>query len=351
MTGPFDDQDKKQELSRLPHSEAEAHAESEETPGVQKIVSSLPVDHAGTAVYVKGWRYETGAAQAILIVHDLGEQTTHYREMARALVASGYSVYLFDLRGHGRSGRRLGHAPSFNTLIKDLLQVAAWVRHKEGGKPPIILGHGIGALITMDFTKYHGDLCKAAILSAPCLEPTAEVSPPARLLLRLLAEISPTIRIPSALSPRFTKDLKGSQQSEASEEDKVVYFPRLTAIFAHELLSAIQRAEARFIEYHGSVLILCPEEDTICSYGQLKKSAALHNENNLEIVDLPKVGHGVFTEDKAWRDAALQVILPWLDKALNAPAADRKEEIRLSGASRNDPARTLDTEKPGATKL
>ncbi len=320
----------------------------EEPPGVQKIVSSLPVDHQGTAVYVKGWRYEHGQAPSILIVHDLGEQTTHYRETARAFVHAGYSVYLFDLRGHGRSGRRLGHAPSFNILVKDLLQVAAWVRHKEGGKPPVILGHGIGALIAMDFTKYHGAFCKAAILSAPCLEPIAVVSSAARMMLRLLAEVTPTFRIPAALTPRFTRELKTAQNPVAEGEDRPIYFPRLTAIFAHELLLAIKRAEARFIEYHGSVLILCPDQDSVCSYVQLKKSAALHNEHNLEIADLKGVGHGVFTDDQAHREHAMAVVLPWLKKAIRGPAQTSKEEVRLAGAS----AKAHETpEKPGASKL
>jgi alpha-beta hydrolase superfamily lysophospholipase len=322
-------------------------APADEPPGVQKIVSSLPVDHQGTTVYVKGWRHENGQAPAILIVHDLGEQTTHYRETARAFVLAGYSVYLFDLRGHGRSGRRLGHAPSYNILIKDLLQVAAWVRHKEGGRPPVILGHGIGALITMDFTKHHGTFCQAAILSAPCLEPLAEVTPPARILLRVLAEVTPTFRIPAALTPRFTRDLKSSHQVDGDEEEKPIYFPRLTAVFAHELLLAIKRAEARFIEYHGNVLILCPDQDSVCSYGQLKKSAALHNEHNLEIADLEGVGHGVFTDDLAAREQAMGIVLPWLEKALRGPVAPAKEEIRLSGASKSEHPE----DKPGATKL
>ncbi len=323
-------------------------SEGEAPPGVQKIVSSLPVDHQGTAVYVKGWRYENGQAPSLLIVHDLGEQTTHYRETARAFVNAGYSVYLFDLRGHGRSGRRLGHAPSFNILVKDLLQVAAWVRHKEGGNPPVILGHGIGALITMDFTKYHGAFCKAAILSAPCLEPLAEVSSPARVLLRLLAEITPTFRIPAALTPRFTRGLRTAQQAASEEEEKTIHFPRLTAIFAHELLLAIKRAEARFIEYHGSVLILCPDQDSVCSYVQLKKSAALHNEHNLEIADLKGVGHGVFTDDPAYREHAVGVVLSWLKNALRGPPLAQKEEVRLTGASKREHE---SSEKPGATKL
>ena len=40
---------------------------------VQKIVFSLPVDHVGTTVYVKGWKFEENSNAPIVIIHDLGE--------------------------------------------------------------------------------------------------------------------------------------------------------------------------------------------------------------------------------------------------------------------------------------
>lgn len=325
-----------------------------ETPGLQKVVSSLPVDHAGTTVYVKGWRREQSERSPIIIVHDLGEHTEHYRETALALVEHGYSVYIFDLRGHGRSGRRLGHAPSFDVLVKDLLQVAAWVRHKESGRLPIILGHGIGALITIDFTKSHGNFCKAAILSAPCLELTSPVTWFARFVIKLLADFSPHFRIPSALSPQFAKDLKIAQK-EAEDGHRAPYFPRLTAVFAQELLLAIKRTTASFIEYHGQVLILCPDKDDVCSYKNLKKSAALHQEHNLKIVDLRGTGHSVFIEDDDTRKGALSLILPWLDRVENGdkPPAE-SADVKIAGASHVNfpemPPPPPSHEKQGATK-
>jgi alpha-beta hydrolase superfamily lysophospholipase len=289
-----------------------AHAEH------QKVVTSLPVDHSGTTVYVKGWKLPASDKPPLLIVHDLGEHTGLYRETALSLIDRGYSVYAFDLRGHGRSGRRLGHAPSFNVLVSDLLQVAAWVRHLEGGRSPIIMGHGVGALIVMDFTKRHGSFCKAAILSAPCMELQATLSLPARFLIRFIAEVAPTFRIPARLSPRFAKDLKHVHQ-DADEQARSIYFPRLTAIFTQELLLAIRRARASFIEYDGQVLILVPGDDGICSYATLKKSAALHAQHNLKISDLPGVGHNVFTEGQAARESALGVLVRWLDDVFKGP--------------------------------
>lgn len=280
---------------------------------IQKIVSSLPVDHSGTSVYVKGWRHASCIGHPILIVHDLGEQTEMYRHTCEEIVAGGHNVYMFDLRGHGRSGKRLGHAPSYDILIKDLLQVAAWVRHKEDGKTPIIIGHGIGALITMDFTKAYPNLCRAMVLSAPVLELVHETTGLTRFFIKVLADIAPMLRIPVPLCPQFTRDLMNIQhQIDEDDAASIVYFPRLTAVFANELLNAIKRAEMSFITYPGACLILCPGRDDVCGYGAVKKAVAVHTADNINVIDFPEMGHAMITDEHT-RSEVIAKLVRWVD--------------------------------------
>jgi alpha-beta hydrolase superfamily lysophospholipase len=290
-----------------------ANQEKPAPEAIQKIVSSLPVDHSGTSVYVKGWRHASCVGYPILIVHDLGEQTEMYRHTCEEIVARGHNVYMFDLRGHGRSGKRLGHAPSYDILIKDLLQVAAWVRHKEDGKTPIIIGHGIGALITMDFTKTYPNLCRAMVLSAPVLELVHETTGMTRFFIKVMADVAPMLRIPVPLCPQFTRDLMNIQH-QIDEEDtaSVVYFPRLTAVFANELLNAIKRAEMSFITYQGACLILCPTKDDVCTYGAVKKAVAVHTADNISVIDFPDMGHALITDEHS-RSEVVDRIVRWVD--------------------------------------
>src|SRR6185312_6513578 len=110
--------------------------------------------------------------------------------------------------------------------------------------PPVILGHGIGALIVMEFTKHHGAFCKAAVLSAPCLELQHPVPLFSLWLIKLMAEAVPRLRLPANLLPRFSQPLPLTLDAESTGA-KGGHFPRLTAVFASELLLAIKRAEAR----------------------------------------------------------------------------------------------------------
>ena len=303
--------------------------------GVRKLVSSLPVDHAGTTVFVKGWHVEQTARAPVVIVHDLGEQATLYRETALTLARHGHSVYSYDLRGHGRSGRRLGHAPSFNVLIKDLLQVAAWARHKEHGRAPVLLGHGIGALIALSFAQDFASFCHGIILSAPSFELATPVPVWMRLLIKALAEISPTLRLPAFACPRFIRESRSSQLESTGETDRIVYFPRLTAIFADALVHAIKAADSGRIDYKDPVLVLCPENDVICSYAQLKKAAAMHGGHNLVLADLPNVGHDVFVDGETNRQEALRCILPWLAQLQTAEKIPGSHHLTLA---MDDPA-------------
>ena len=289
--------------------------------GSRVTLTSLPVDHYGTTVYLKALKHPDAQHAPIVIVHDVGEHADCYERTANAFYERGYSVYLFDWRGHGRSGWQLGHAPCFDSLVKDLLQVAAWARYQENGRAPIILGNGLGALVVMEFTKNYAAFCQAVILCAPCLELQPEMTRPHRVLLKLLSDISPLVRLWSPFSPRLTSHRVSLHPISREDASLSAKFPGVTAALTYELVQAIKRAETRFIEYCGSVLIICPEKDGICSYKKLKKSAALHDDHNVEIVDLANSGHGVFTNDDASRELAIKVVLGWLSKLVVGKAS------------------------------
>ncbi len=293
-------------------SDIKSNSDTESTATkVQKIVFSLPVDHTGTTVYVKGWRQETNQNPPIVIIHDLGENISMYRDVAANLVESGNNVYGFDLRGHGRSGRRLGHAPDFATFTRDLLQVAAWVKHQERGQTPIIMGQGIGALIALSFAQKHPNFCLAVILNAPILELRHEPSVFSLTTIKLMTEIFPQMRIPKVLSPSFSVDSR-KQMPKSVQNLATRFTPRLSYSFTTEILNAIKNTEKHFTNYNGLILILCPEQDEVCSFRELKKLAALHNQHNLMLIDLPDSPHCVFTEDAKIALRNLGHVKSWL---------------------------------------
>ncbi|MFZ5828270.1 MAG: alpha/beta hydrolase [Bacillota bacterium] len=98
--------------------------------------------------WLRGWYIpaEGGGEQSVVLVHGwVNNRLVHDRglPLARALVAAGYNVLLFDLRGHGESERlqvTLG-----NREQGDVAGALAFVRER-GARQVAVVGYSIGAV-------------------------------------------------------------------------------------------------------------------------------------------------------------------------------------------------------------
>jgi alpha-beta hydrolase superfamily lysophospholipase len=253
----------------------------------------------GTFVYLRGWRKEESQWPPIIFVHDLGEQADEYASAAESFVVRGYTVYAFDMRGHGRSGRLLGHLTRFDSLVKDLLQVAAWVKHKESGQSPVIIGQGVGALIAAEFAHRFGGFCGGIVLASPCFELSRKPSIPLKSLLKISSEIWPTWRPPRLLSPNFTETLAAPL--------------RLTSASIDTILDAMQRSDHMLQKCSVNTLILCPEHDAVSTYQTLKRTVAMHSNPKLKAVDLGGISRGMFKGKSENYQIAIDEISSWLE--------------------------------------
>ena len=104
----------------------------------------------------------------LLAVHGIGEHSGRYDRVADSALAAGLTFGAMDLRGHGRSQGRRGHARSFERLLQDLDRFRR--RSGNGGStgPIFLLGHSLGALVVGRYVQEFGfpDLA-GAILVAP----------------------------------------------------------------------------------------------------------------------------------------------------------------------------------------
>jgi alpha-beta hydrolase superfamily lysophospholipase len=117
---------------------------------------------------------------AILLVHgrtwsslpnwDLrvpGEQ----RSVMDGLVRAGYAAYALDQRGYGATPRDDTGTLSPSRAVADVAAVLAWIREREGGSRPALLGYSLGASITLLTAQRHPDALSAAVLYAFAVDP------------------------------------------------------------------------------------------------------------------------------------------------------------------------------------
>jgi lysophospholipase len=129
----------------------------------------------------------------IFISHGYAESTMKYRELAFFFYQNSYSVYVWDHRGHGWSGRVGPEKHSvdvlnFSDYSADLhLMMQALPQGPE--VPTFLFGHSLGGAIAIDFMQRYPDRIQAAVLSSPLLLPSLRGMPVSCVtwLARLLA--------------------------------------------------------------------------------------------------------------------------------------------------------------------
>ena len=89
----------------------------------------------------------SGSGTPIVCLHDAGLQSSVFDGLLPAVAPDGGAI-AFDLPGHGRSGS-LDALPS----IADMTEMARWVAGWCGAENPLLVGHGMGALVALEWAR------------------------------------------------------------------------------------------------------------------------------------------------------------------------------------------------------
>lgn len=103
-----------------------------------------------------------------VLLHALAEHSGRLEALTRSLNASGYGVYRFDCRGHGRSDGPRGDVHSFHDYVLDAEMVVEHARRTFPGKPLFLIGQGLGGLVAASYAAEHpGVLSGEITVGAP----------------------------------------------------------------------------------------------------------------------------------------------------------------------------------------
>lgn len=110
-----------------------------------------------------------GATMANLVIfHGMAEHHTRYEYFADFMTDLGFSLYLFDHRGHGTDKRidELGYFHSkkgYLKVIHDALKVVDFVKEQEPSEKLFLMGHSMGSLILRNVLQYNDTIDGAII--------------------------------------------------------------------------------------------------------------------------------------------------------------------------------------------
>jgi alpha-beta hydrolase superfamily lysophospholipase len=188
---------------------------------------------------------------AVLILHGWSDHAGRWAETAETLKHAGYSAYLLDLRGHGRSGGRRGHLSRFSQLLGDLHAFRRVVRVRTAA-PQVLLGHSFGGLVALRYLETQPlEPLAGTIVSSPFLGLGFAVNPLKLLAGRLLADLAPGVSLPTgldsealsrdpAVAPAYRADPLVHQRMTAGAWKEIQWAQRAVASDAHRIEGPIQ---------------------------------------------------------------------------------------------------------------
>jgi lysophospholipase len=198
----------------------------------------------GLRLEYRAWRAPAESA-ALVLVHGLGDHAGRYVNFGRALAQSGISTWAIDLRGHGRSGGRRGHIPSFDTVLRDIELFRREVRARAGvGTPLFLFGHSMGGLIAVRYLQEYGARFSGAVIASPWLATAMAVPRWKVIAARVLNRVLPALPIRHGLhTGHLSRD---AEVVRAYNEDALVHdviTPRAFAEISAAMDFALQRTE------------------------------------------------------------------------------------------------------------
>lgn len=252
---------------------------------------------------------------AVLIVHGLAEHSGRYEVVGERLASYGLSSFALDLRGHGVSDGRRGHAPRFDCFLQDLDRFR---REVEGmldpGTPLFLIGASMGGLITLRYLEEYDSPVRGAIVIAPWL---ATAMPIPRWKVTCASAIG---RLFPAAPFRARIDAKTlSRDAEVVRtyrEDTLVH-DTITPRLFFELSKAMGVTTQHGDRLAAPVLFMLPGADRLVDTGRTVAFARHLPDPLVTVRVYPDHYHELLNEPD--RDEILGDICDWIDEHLGGP--------------------------------
>lgn len=266
---------------------------------------------------------------AVVISHGFCEFTAKYEEVAYHFFQEGYSVFLFDYRGHGYSKRLLEdkskvHVDSYNEYVLDLQNYITKIVKKNCLQNKLVLyAHSMGGAIGALFLEQFPEVFNCAILSSPMLEMNFGKNPEFLVWLVLLyAKISGT-------HEEYVRGHKGFDGIPIFEKSSCLSKARYEYIFAKRLqdtnyqtyggtnawtlasLKAVKKLHKYANTVKTPILLFQAENDTVVKPGG--QNQFYKKSKNTSLVVIPESKHEIYNANTETLVVYYKKIFEFLD--------------------------------------
>jgi alpha-beta hydrolase superfamily lysophospholipase len=274
---------------------------------------------AGVRLHTIAWEIDQPRC-AILVIHGHGEHSGRYEDVAARMAERGCSLYAFDLRGHGRSEGRRGHARSFDVLLQDVDRLRNHVVGLTGASVPfVLLGQSLGGLIALRYQQEFAPPIHGLVLVAPWLATAMRIPRWKSLATPLLSRLLPALPFRTRLNPEHLS--RDPAAVAAYRADPLVHDTITPRLFA-EISTAMGQAFVRTERLAVPILLLVGEDDPIVDTPRSIAFARSLSSVDVSILSYPGLRHEPLHEPE--RGRVIRDIAAWLDRRLPSAVPNRQ---------------------------
>ncbi len=262
----------------------------------------------GIEIYGQCWLTDAKPKAVIGIVHGMGEHSGRYAHVAAYLVENDYSVIAYDHRGHGKSGGKRGHTPSYDLLLDGIANLLTQADTIAPGAPKFIYGHSMGGNLVLNYALRRKPAIAGVIASSPWLKLAFEPPKFEVALGRFVNNIFPGFTQSTKLDVNaISRDKK---VVDAYVNDPLVH-DKISARFFVEVYAAAAWALEHASEMKLPLLLFHGTEDQLTSPEGSKEFAEKVKENcTFRLWD----GFYHETHNEPEKEEVLKYIATWLNQ-------------------------------------
>lgn len=256
------------------------------------MIESYFKSHDHHRLYYQEWKADPSRA-VLIFVHGLNEHSGRYVNPVNFFSKKGYTLYLFDHRGHGRSDGLRSFIDDFDTYLKDLDEFTLYVANREKRKKIFMIGHSMGGQIVINYVARYDHALSGFMVSSPNIEVAVKISWIKKQMTYHLSTFLPKMRFTNEIDPKWISRDRAVVRAYKSD-------PLVSKDITLKLASEIFKNQDKIMGFSPRVkipvLMMHAGDDRICSAKGTEKFFQEMNSKDKTLIIYDKFYHELFNE-------------------------------------------------------
>jgi len=273
---------------------------------IEHVEGQLP--GAGKSkLYWQGWVDDSASTRGLVLVsHGMHEHGGRYEWVGHQLAAQGYPVYAIDHAGHGRSDGPRGQLGRMSEVVDGVDALLTLASSRQPDVPRYLLGHSLGALITLQYVTGNPQALDGVVVSGPPLVQDV-ISPVQAAAARVMSRVAPNLGIAELESTLVSRD---PEVVHYHHTNPLMVRGKVRARTAAESMAAVNGIRHRLPRLRVPLLVMVGMEDKLVDPAGADLAMELVGSTDKALKRYVGLHHEVLNEPE--KEVVLGDLVQWL---------------------------------------